>query len=248
MHQTTTSNHKQKILILHGWGGSSATWQNCTALFDKTKYELFVPDLPGFGSTAAPDKPWNVQDYADYVQKLMKEKNLEKPICICHSFGGRIAIKLASQHPHIFAELFLVAAAGIKHPPSLKIRLFRYISKTGKWILNFLKLEKLADKAKKLIYRAAHAKDYMKAEGTMKETFQNVINEDLSHHLPDIKVKTHIIWGDLDSYVPVKDAFTMHQKIHGSTIDVFPGGTHGLHLRMPEKLVELIEKYLSAKA
>lgn len=235
---------KKHIIVLHGWGGSSQTWQNCTNLFNKEKYQLFVPDLPGFGSTPAPDKPWTVQDYADHVRKLMTEHHLDKPICICHSFGGRIAIKLAAEHPHIFSELFLVAAAGIKHPPTLKVRLFRYIAKTGKQILNFLKLEKLAEKAKKLIYRAARAKDYMKAEGTMKETFQNVINEDLAHHLPHIKVKTHIIWGDNDTYVPVSDAHSMHQKITNSTIDIFPGGTHGLHLRMPEKLVALIEKYL----
>lgn len=236
---------KKQILILHGWGGSKQSWQQALIFFDKEKYQIFVPDLPGFGDSAEPNKAWTVEDYAEHVKKLMADYNLKEPICIAHSFGGRIAIKLAAQNPEIFSQLFLVAAAGVKHPPSLKIKLFRWISKTGKYLLNLFKLQKLETKARILLYKAAQSGDYLKAEGAMKETFQNVIDEDLTQYLEQIKIKTHIIWGDLDSYVPVADAHVMNERISGSTIDIFRGGKHGLHLQMPEKLVKLIEKYLA---
>ncbi len=236
---------KKPILVLHGWGGSKQSWQGCLSFLDRQKYELFVPDLPGFGTSLPPATAWNLDDYITHIKQIMREYKLEKPNVIAHSFGARIAIKMASQESDIFAELFLVGAAGIKHKPSLKIRIFRLISKTGKWFMKLCHLHKLEAKARTLLYKAARTSDYLKAEGTMKDTFQKVIDEDLTNNLDKIKTKTHIIWGAKDSYVPVSDAHLMHEKIANSTLDVFAQGTHGLHLQMPEKLAQTIDKYLS---
>lgn len=235
---------KKQILILHGWGGSKQSWQAALGFFNKEKYQLFVPDLPGFGSSQAPSKAWTVDDYAKHVKHIMAEHQLKKPIVIAHSFGGRIAIKLAAKDAGLFGQLFLVAAAGIKPKPSLKVLVLRAVSKAGKWLLNLCKMHKLEARARALVYKVAGTKDYLQADGTMKDTFQNVINEDLTELLSDIKTPTHIIWGAKDSYVPVSDARLMHEKIVGSTLDIFPDGKHGLHLQMPEELVKLIEKYL----
>lgn len=244
MNSSSVQKNRKQILILHGWGGSKQSWQTCVSFFDKEKYQLFVPDLPGFGSSQAPSRVWNVDDYVEHVKGLMKEYELEKPIVIAHSFGGRIAIKMAAANSSIFEKLFLVGAAGIKPKPSLKVQILRFVSKTGKWLMNICHMHKLEAKARALVYKAAGTKDYMKAEGTMKGTFQNVINEDLTDLLSKIKTPTHIIWGDKDSYVPVSDARLMNERIEGSTLDVFTGGKHGLHLQMPEELVKVIEKYL----
>lgn len=238
------NKEKQQVLILHGWGGSKQSWQACVNEFDKDKYELFVPDLPGFGANPAPTKSWSVDDYAHYVSQLMKEYKLEKPVCIAHSFGGRIAIKLASNHKDIFSKLVLVAAAGIKREASFKVRLFAFISKFGKAILNVFGLKMIEKKARRILHKIAGAHDYSKTEGTMKETFKMVIEEDLTGLLKNINTTTYIIWGDKDSYVPVSDAHIMNTQIAHSKLKVFAGGKHGLHLQMPKELAETISSFI----
>jgi len=233
------------ILVLHGWGGSKKSWEQFESAFGDGKYKLFIPDLPGFGSEPAPDRPWYVHDYAEWVLEYMKKHDLHKPVVIAHSFGARIAIKLSSKNKHLFSRLFLVGAAGIKRPPSLRISMFRGIAKAGKFILNLFKLKSVETFFKKVMYRAAGSHDYEKAQGTMKQTFINVIDEDLKDLLKDIDVKTHIIWGKRDSYVPVSDARVMDRNIKDSTLEIIDEGKHGLHLQMPEVLSVKIKKHLN---
>ncbi|MFH1534015.1 MAG: alpha/beta hydrolase [Nitrospirota bacterium] len=233
------------ILVLHGWGGSKKSWDNFVGCFDNKRYKFFVPDLPGFGDEPAPDRPWYVHDYAEWVEKYMKKKKLVKPIIVAHSFGGRIAIKMCSKDKNAFSRLFLVAAAGIKRPPSMKVRVFTGVAKVGKFVLGLFKLQSVQTFFKKVVYKAAGTHDYEQATGTMKQTFKNIIDEDLKDLLDDIRVKTHIIWGDRDSYVPVADAKIMGKRIKGSTVEIIKHGKHGLHLQMPEVFAEKVKKHIN---
>ncbi len=233
------------ILVLHGWGGSKKSWEEFVGLFDKKKYKLFVPDLPGFGDEPAPDRPWYVHDYAQWVTEYMKKKHLVKPIVVAHSFGGRIAIKMCSKDKNVFSRLFLVGAAGIKRPPKMSVRVLKGVAMVGKFVLGIFKLRSVQTFFKKVVYKAAGTHDYEKATGTMKKTFQNVIDEDLKDLLDDIRVKTHVIWGDRDSYVPVADAKIMGKRIKGSTVEIIKHGKHGLHLQMPEVLAEKVKKHIN---
>lgn len=234
---------KIPILILHGWGGSKQSWQKCASNFDKEKYKLYIPDMPGFGSSKAPKEPWHVQDYADHIKNLIKEHKVKQPICVAHSFGCRVAIKLSAQNSEIFSKLVLIGAAGIKHEPSLKVKIFRFIAKLGKKILQLTGMKKVEKMARKVLYKIARAPDYYKTDGTMRETFKNVIGEDLRPLLKNIKTKTHIIWGDKDSYVPLSDAHIMNNEIANSTIKVIENGKHGLHIQMPAQLAKMIQEY-----
>ncbi len=233
------------ILVLHGWGGSKKSWEEWVKCFGKKKYKIFVPDLPGFGGEKAPKRPWYVSDYADWVREYMKKRHLVRPVVVAHSFGARIAIKMCSSDKNVFSRLFLVGAAGIKRPPGLKVRVLRVIAKTGKTILGIFRLNSVSTFFRKVVYTAAGTHDYETAHGAMKQTFTNVVDEDLRDLLHDIRVKTHIIWGDRDSYVPIKDAHLMHKKIRGSTCEIIKDGKHGLHLQMPEVLASKIKKYLN---
>lgn len=230
---------KIPLVILHGWGGSRASWNKCLQQIDRSKYSVHMLDLPGFGESGDPKKAWNVQDYAEHVKQWLKKEKLIKPVCVAHSFGGRIAIKLTSENSDLFSALFLVGAAGIKPKITLKKKLLKGLSALGKLVPGpFKKL------ARKILYKLAGAHDYNQTSGVMRETFQLVIDEDLTHLLKKIRTKTHIIWGEKDSYVPTSDAELMHHEIKGSTLKIIPEGKHGLHQQMPEKLLELITFYL----
>ena len=121
---------KHLIVFLHGWGASSQLMMPIykkLELFDRDKTYLFI-DFPPFGMSNEPIEPWNLDNYVKLTEELIsKVTEVEKISLIGHSFGGRIAIKLASKDNKI-DNLILLSSAGIKPRFSLKTKfeLYKY--------------------------------------------------------------------------------------------------------------------------
>ena len=76
------------VLLLHGWNSSFDVYKGImAALSDRCR--LVAVNFPGCGNSDTMEKPWHLEDYCDFVLKFMKELNLENPILIGHSHGGR---------------------------------------------------------------------------------------------------------------------------------------------------------------
>ena len=74
----------------------------------------------------------------------------------------------------------------------------------------------------------------------MKETFKNVISEDLSQFTGFIRTPTVIIWGDKDKSTPVEDAYFMNNKIKNSKLFIINGAGHILNKECHDVLAEKI--------
>jgi pimeloyl-ACP methyl ester carboxylesterase len=236
----------QPVLILHGWGGSSDTWNHFLKQHtQRDAYAFISVDLPGFGKTDDPPVPWSVSDYVQFVRDFISALMLENVVVIGHSFGGRITIKLTSQYPEKVDAAILVAAAGIKHPKNVKQRVSTFVAKQGKRLVNASFLERFEPFLRKVLYKVIRENDYVQTKGVMRETFVKVISEDLSPFLEKIQMPTLIIWGTKDTYVPVSDAYTMHESINGSLLEVIHGARHGIHKEMPGRLYKLITHFIA---
>jgi len=96
---------------------------------------------------------------------------------------------------------------------------------------------------RKAIYKFVIRKsDYVYVDGIMKDTYLNIVAEDLSFQLSFIKVPTVIIWGDKDEYTPIEDAYFIEKHVKNSKLIIIPGADHLLHKKQPEILVEDILK------
>lgn len=212
------------FLILHGWGSNSDRWIPVAEKISEKGFRVIVPDLPGFGKSDALLIPWNINKYIDWIERFIKELNIGEFYLLGHSFGGALASKMAVKHAQEVEKLFLVSAACIRKKTTKK-NFFRKISKIIK-LFYFLPYYGLFRKAVyKFIIRKS---DYAYFEGIMKETYLNVVAEDLSFHLPFIKVPTIIIWGDKDELTPLEDGYFIEKKIKNSKIIVIPGAGHRL--------------------
>ena len=107
------------IILLHGWGASSTIFESITNIL-KTKYTIYTIDLPGFGKSDEPDKPYNLDDYVDLLYQFIIDLDIYNPILLGHSFGGRIAIKFASLYN--VSKLILVDSAGLKQKNFIKTK------------------------------------------------------------------------------------------------------------------------------
>jgi pimeloyl-ACP methyl ester carboxylesterase len=224
------------FLILHGWGSNSDRWAPIAEEISKKGYRVIVPDLPGFGKSEPLSLPWDTNKYIDWVERFAKELNLEEFYLLGHSFGGALASKMAVKHAQEVKKLFLVSAACVRKK-TVKKGIFVRMSKLAK-LFYFLPYYGLIRKAVyKFIVRKS---DYVYVEGIMKSTYLNVVAEDLSFHLPFIKVPTIIIWGEKDDYTPLQEGYFIEKQIKKSKIIVIPEAGHDLNRKQPEILVEKV--------
>jgi pimeloyl-ACP methyl ester carboxylesterase len=249
------------IILLHGWGGNKDSWRLLiealkTIDFDLKKFKLYALDLPGFGDTNEPPQGWNINNYANWLEKFLvkiyKHDGLQGDYSlIVHSFGGRMLMKLFDnqfEHEHGVAKpdkLILIAAAGIKPTETIRIKIAKLVAKIGKSVLKLSVLNRLAPIAQKILYKTLRTHDYEKSTGVMRETFLNIINEDLKGSLDHITNPTLIVWGVRDSYVPVKDARIMHEKIVGSELHIIKDGKHGIHKTHAPQIAVWIKQFLN---
>lgn len=232
------------ILILHGWGGSSISWTRVQEILAKQGYQVIVPDFPGFGKSITPPEPWGIKEYTDLILKFTQELKMERFFLIGHSFGGRVAIKFIVQHPEKIASLILCDSAGIKPKPGFKTTIIYRIAQIGNAVFSPKHLQRFKDSARNFFYIFLRNRDYVKANGTMKETIKKVLDEDLIEDLSKIKTKTLLVWGGADKMVPVKYAYIFKEKIEDSRLEILPKIGHSPHLETPQKLSDIICSFL----
>lgn len=229
-----------KLLILHGWGSSQKKWARVKEILTRQGIEVFVPDLPGFGENPPPKESWSVDNYVEWVKNY--SRGFTPFFLLGHSFGGRIAIKFAVKYPEIVLGLILAAVPAIKSKPKTLITLQNFIAKN----LSKLSFLPFYQFFRKFFYIYLLRKvDYINLKGELiKGTFKNIIGEDLSAFLPQIKTKTLIAWGEKDDYVPVKMAGLIKEKIPNSDLIIFPKVKHSPYLEIPAKFAEIILRFL----
>jgi pimeloyl-ACP methyl ester carboxylesterase len=257
------------IVILHGWGATTKSYDRLKPLLEEGGHSVVVFDLPGFGNEPAPPKGWSVDDYAEWVMEKIKKEldsrwslprsdlrggndkaeggndNDRKIILFGHSFGGRIAIKIAAERSEGLAGLVLCDAAGVTPRPKIKIALFNFLSKIGNAIFSLPLLNILQPLARKFVYWLSGERDYYYLQGgVMQKTFRKVVGEDLTSYLPKIHTPTLVVWGGKDKMTPLGDAYIIHRGIVGSKLEILGNIGHNPHREVPEKLADIVDKFI----
>lgn len=207
------------MVFLHGWGAdlNSFYWLKN---FYSDKVLIFV-DFPGFGASAEPIKPYFVDDYVFELKTLLDKFDIEKLYLFGHSFGGRVAIKFVCYFQNIYnaINLCLIDSAGV-----LPRRGIRYYYKVWKYKA-LKKKAKYSLKARKQIENMGSS-DYKKLSKIMKQTFVNVVNEDLLVFAKNINVKTMIIWGRFDKDTKLYMAKKLRSAIKNSKLYILDNAGH----------------------
>lgn len=221
---------KPTILVLHGWGASSASFREVKLLLEKEGFMVDVPDLPGFGDRPLVKNPMTFDDYLSFVEKEVGD---QKVILIGHSFGGRLAIAFSVTNTSKVSKLILTGASGIPHKLSAKKRAAFILAKTFRF----------AQPLRKYLYYAIGESDYFRA-GILKDTFKNNYKVSIVNYLEKINVPTLLVWGEKDTVVPLHDGEYMQAHIKNAKLLVVKGATHKLPYQMPHVFIEQILPFL----
>jgi haloacetate dehalogenase len=106
------SSARRPLLLLHGFPQTHAIW-HAVAERLRRRYTLVMPDLRGYGDS---DKPTGPADHSAYskrtmardVRDLMRGLGHEQFFVCGHDRGGRVAHRLALDHPDAVRALLLL--------------------------------------------------------------------------------------------------------------------------------------------
>lgn len=236
--------HSRPVIIMHGWGCDHNTVKSIANSIND-KLHVFNIDLPGFGKSPEPSSVWGVENYSDLISKFIEKLNLIDPILIGHSYGGRVAILLASKFP--LSKILLVDAAGIKPKRPLSYYFKVYSFKAAKHSLPILFGKKLGNKLIEKWRGKAGSSDYQNASVMMKKIMSKSVNQDLTPLLSDIKAETLLIWGEKDTATPMRDAKIMENKIPNAGLVSFPNAGHYSFLDEPLWFKAVIREFFKSE-
>lgn len=207
-----TGSTPPTVVALHGWGRTGADFAAIVEGLDAV-----APHLPGFGASDAPDSAWGSAEYAELVADAIRPY---APVTIVgHSFGGRVAVRLAAKYPELVTALVLTGVPLLRlaaaSKPALSFRIVRALVKRG--ILSPAALEKQRRKYGSADYNAAH--------GVMREILVKVVNEDYRDDLAKITAPVRLVWGENDTAAPT-EAGRAAAELLGAPITVVPGAAH----------------------
>jgi pimeloyl-ACP methyl ester carboxylesterase len=231
------------VLLLHGWGARAA------AMFPilerlQADHAVYAIDFPGFGQSPPPTSAWSVGDYAALVARFLESQSVERVTIVGHSFGGRVAIKLAAEQPDLVERLVLVDSAGIRPTTTAKQTLSRSVAKAGRAFLKALPSDSLRSRVEDAARARLGSEDYQ-AAGPLRETFVKVVNEDLRPLLPLIKAPTLLVWGDRDESTPIEDGRVMEKEIPDAGLVVLEGAGHFSYLDRPNDFARIVRVFLT---
>lgn len=242
---TVTEPNGLPVVLLHGWGASSDLMKPVMERMINAGCSMYAPDLPGFGESEAPRTAWTVFDYAQWVRHYLAAIRVERANLIGHSFGGRLGIILGADDRLLIEKLILADAAGVppKRPLSGRIRLATY--KSVRRLLNAIGAKATADRLAGWYNRRFGSADYQQTSGVMRETFVNVVNEDLRQSASRVRVPTLLIWGDRDEDTPLWQGKTLESLIPDAGLVVFEGAGHYSYLDHLNDFIRITRHFFS---
>jgi pimeloyl-ACP methyl ester carboxylesterase len=99
----------EPVLMLHGLGGTKASFLPSVAALAPQGRQVIAADLPGFGES---DKPiaarYDAKFFSQAVLALMDALGLERIDLVGHSLGGRVALEVVMHAPERFRRVVLM--------------------------------------------------------------------------------------------------------------------------------------------
>lgn len=238
MNYLKVGTSKKMIVFLHGWGADMNSFLWLKDLFFEEWSMLFV-DFAGFGKTKEPDRPFFVRDYVFELKELIDKFDANEVVLLGHSFGGRVAIKFSFLFESCYKKLSLVLVDSAGILPRRSLAYYLKVKKYKRLKAKAAQNEKYKTKLEKF-----GSSDYKKLSPLMKQTFVNVVNEDLSFDAKFIKAKSIIFWGDKDTETKPYMARRLNCLIKNSKLYFLKDAGHFSFLEKKEEFVIILDTFL----
>ena len=178
---------------MHGYLSSKEAFCRQVDYFSRF-FRVTAIDFIGFGESGALPSAYSVKEYAEWLYEIMQRLEVKNPHVIAHSFGCRVAVKLASEHNAVFDKILLTGPAGV-----ILNRGAKYHCKV--WAYRFVKRF-----APRFAERHFGSAEYRTLSPIMKESYKKIVNEDLRACAKKVVNPVLLLVGEEDKTTPIKEA------------------------------------------
>jgi len=252
------------ILLIHGLAGSSRTWDAVVPLLARD-YTVFAPDLFGHGKSDKPAGDYSLGAHASSLRDLLSSLGIDQATVVGQSFGGGVAMQLSYQYPEICDRLVLVSSGGLGREVSWLLRLLaapgmeyampvlfpRFVRDGGNSVIQFLHRAGFRNERVVEGWRAYASLTQADNQMAFVRTLRSVVDvggqsvSAMDRLYLAARIPTMIIWGDRDTVIPVSHAYTAHDVLPASRLEILEGAGHFPHVEEPLRFVELISDFMN---
>jgi len=231
----------EPLLYLHGAGGAPAVLPFMEMLAQR--FDVLVPEHPGFGASDEPEWLENMHDLAYFYLDVLKSLELRSVHLVGSSLGGWLALEMAVRDASRLKSLVLVGPAGISvpgvspgdvflwSPEELARNLFFDPALAEKMIAQPMTPELLDVSLKN-----RHTVARLGWEPRMHDPF-------LRKWLHCVSVPVKIVWGEGDKILPVAYAGEFKRLMPGAEVEIIPRCGHLPQAERPEEFCDIVMRF-----
>jgi pimeloyl-ACP methyl ester carboxylesterase len=241
------------LVLLHGGMEDSRAWtRQLDGLSDE--YTVFAWDAPGCGqSTDIPDT-WRLPDFADALAAWLRAVDVEHPHVLGLSWGSSLAIEFYRRHSSHPASLILASAyagwAGSLPPEEVAAR---YTSVLAAAELPREELMKgwpglfssaASPELIAVVMSIAADNSGLVHPGGYRAMAHSMAEADLRDVLPQIRVPTLLLYGELDERSPLFIAEDLRAQIPNAELVVIPDAGHLANVEAPAAFNGQVRRFI----
>jgi pimeloyl-ACP methyl ester carboxylesterase len=250
------------VVFLHGLNDSHLTWRQIAPELARGR-RVFILDLPGHGDSDRPDAGYELAWYAQIVAAWIEVLGLEpreRVDIVGHSLGGGIALMLLEVCRPRIRRLVLAAPGGLGKEIIFLLRLASIpgvVERFGQPFMALgtrLSLWRWRTKLPRghiavlsaMNSRRGSARAFARTvRGLMNWSGQRHSFCRHAHEIADLP-PIAVLWGNLDSVIPIAHGKALAQGIEGVRLTELPGCGHYLHHDDPESFLKGVREALDA--
>ncbi len=237
----------EPVLALHGWGGSIRSFWPVAEILAPLGYQVHLLDLPGFGQSVIPPQTWGIAEYMRFVLAYLDTYHLPQANIIGHSFGGRISLMLAAEHPSRVKRMVLADSAGLRTRPTTRQIIRTLLARSLRRTLDLIGMQNLRNRIQARYNQRFASEDYLNA-GPLRKTFLRVIDQDLAVYAARVQAPTVLIWGDQDTDTPLWQGRKLERLIPDAGLIVFEGVGHFAYLERLHDFVRITDHFFKNRS
>jgi len=235
----------EPLLYLHGSSGASAVMPFMEKL--AARFDVLVPEHPGFGASDEPAWLENIHDLAYFYLDFLKRLDLRNVHVVGSSLGGWLALEMAVRDCSRIASLVLVGPSGISvrgvqpgdiflwSPEELMRNLF-FDAKLAEQRLAEPMTPELLDVSLKNRHTVARL------------AWEPRLNDPFLHKwLHRVNVPVKIVWGEADKILPVAYAREFKKLMPAAEVEIIPRCGHLPQAEKPQEFCDIVFRFLNGK-
>lgn len=229
------------LVFLHGASGAPVVLPFMEKL--AARFDVLVPDHPGYGQSDEPEWLENIHDVAYFYLDFLAALKLEKAVIVGSSMGGWMAMEVAVRDTSRIGSLVLVSPAGLFAPGVEPADIF---------------LLPQEDMIRKLFHDQKHAEERLAAPVTPEAIDLGLKNRHttarlaweprlhdpfLTKWLHRIDVPVSIVWGAQDEILPVGTAHELKRLVPKAELKIFERCGHLPHVEKADEFCDLVVRF-----